>query len=257
MPIEKRMINNIEIACWMNSNEWTSDRKTLVFIAGSGGDHTAWVYQYSQLKNEYNIAALELPGHGSSQGTGEQDVDRYVLWVKAALQGFGIERPVLVGHSLGAAIALTLAVKHGELISGVIAFGGGARMPVNALILEGLKKDPAAVMAMTAKFAVAKKNRERLAKILAERNPNPDVLYGDFLACDRLDIAESVKQIKVPALIICGSEDKMTPPAMSEYLRDNISGARLVLIEEAGHMAMMEDPESFNSAIRAFVGSLR
>jgi pimeloyl-ACP methyl ester carboxylesterase len=164
--------------------------------------------------------------------------------------------PVIVGHSLGAAIALTFAIKYGELIKGIVVFGGGVKMPVNPLILEGIKKDPAAVLAMTAKIAVAKKNRERLAKILAQRKPNPDVLYGDFLACDRLYIAEAIKKIKLPTLIICGLEDKMTPPVNSESLRDSIPGAQLALIAEAGHMVMMEDPEAFNKVLKTFVDSL-
>jgi pimeloyl-ACP methyl ester carboxylesterase len=256
MPIEKRKINNVDIACWMNVDEWVHDRKTLLFIPGSGGDHTAWIYQYSQLKNDYNIAALELPGHGSSQGTGEQDVAKYVEWVKAALPAFGISSPVIIGHSLGAAIALTFAFNYGELIRGIVAFGGGARMPVNPLILDGVRKDPVAVMAMTAKFAVAKKNRERMAKILSERKADPDILYGDFLACDRLDIADKVSRIKVPTLIICGEEDKMTPLTHSQFLKDNIPGAQLVSITGAGHMAMMEDPEAFNRVLKAFVDNL-
>ena len=139
---------------------------------------------------------------------------------------------------------------------GNVTVGGGARMPVNPLILDGVRKDPAAVMAMTAKFAVAKKNRERLAKILSQRKPNPDVLYGDFLACDRLDIADKLKQIRVPTLIICGTEDKMTPPANSEVLRDAIPGAKLALIADAGHMVMLEDPENFNKALTTFVDTL-
>jgi pimeloyl-ACP methyl ester carboxylesterase len=256
MPIVKRMVNDVEIACWMNSGEWVAGRKTLVFIHGSGGDHTAWVNQYSQLKNDYNIVAMELPGHGASGGTGEQDMGKYAQWVRATLPVFCISMPVVVGHSLGAAIALMFAVQYGELISGIVVFGGGAKMPVNPLILEGIKKDPAAILAMTAKIAVAKKNRERMAKILAERKSNPDVLYGDFLACDHLDIAEAIKGIKLPTLIICGLEDKMTPPANSEALRDSMPGAKLALIPEAGHLVMMEDPEAFNNVLKAFVDSL-
>ena len=253
MTIEKRMIDNVELACWMNSGEWVPGRKTLVFIPGSGGDHTAWVYQYSKLKNDYNIAALELPGHGSSGGKGEQEIGKYVEWVRAAFPAFGISKPVIVGHSLGAAIALSFAIKYGDLVSGIVAFGGGVKMPVNPVILEGVRKDPAAILAMTAKIAVAKKNRERLAPILAQRKVDPEVLYGDFLACDRLDISDAVKQIKVPTLIICGTEDKMTPPANSESLRDSIPGAQLALIAEAGHLVMMEDPEAFNEALKTFV----
>jgi pimeloyl-ACP methyl ester carboxylesterase len=256
VTIEKRRVDNIEMACWMNSRQWVPGRKTLVFIHGSGGDHTRWVYQYSKMKDDFNIAAMELPGHGESGGSGEQDISRYVEWVRKSLPVFGISKPVIVGHSLGAAIALTFAIHHGDLLSAIVPFGGGVKMPVNPFILEQVRKDPAAVMAMTAKIAVAKKNRERLAKILSEGKVNPDILYGDFLACDRLDISDAVKQIKVPTLIICGTEDKMTPPANSEALRDSIPGAQLVLIAEAGHLVMMEDPEAFNNALKIFVDSL-
>jgi pimeloyl-ACP methyl ester carboxylesterase len=255
--IEKRSVNGVEIACWINRKEWVMGRKTLVFIPGSGSDHTAWVYQCSQLKDDFNICAMELPGHGSSGGKGEQDVGAYVEWVKETLSAFGIVKPILIGHSLGAAIALSFAIKYGELLTGIAPFGGGVKMPVNPLILEGIRKDLAGTMAMTAKFALAKKNRERLAPILAKRNPDPDVLYGDFLACDRLDISETVKGIKVPTLIICGSEDKMTPPSLSESVRELIPGAQLAIIPESGHMIMMEDPEAFNRALKAFADNLQ
>jgi pimeloyl-ACP methyl ester carboxylesterase len=134
--------------------------------------------------------------------------------------------------------------------------GGGVKMPVNPAILEGVQKDPAAILAFTAKIAVAKKNRERLAPILAKRTPDPEVLYGDFLACDRLDLSGEIGSIRTPTLIVCGSEDKMTPPALSESLREMIPGARLALIPEAGHLVMMEDPEGFNEALRSFVAEL-
>ena len=195
-------------------------------------------------------------GHGSSGGAGEQDVQAYVEWIKDAFAAFGIEKPILVGHSLGAAITLTFAIHYPELLSGIIAFGGGVKMPVNPAILEGIKKDMPAVLAMTAKIAVAKQNRERLAPILAKRSPKQDVLYGDFVACDRLDISEQVQGIKVPTLLICGTEDKMTPPALSESLKGMIPRAQLALIPEAGHMVMLEAPEAFNAAVKTFVDSL-
>jgi pimeloyl-ACP methyl ester carboxylesterase len=256
MKIDKRMVGDVEIACWGNSPEWDQRRKTIVFIHGSGGDHTAWVCQHRQLKNDYNIAALELPGHGSSGGTGEQDVSRYAEWVRAALPAFNITRPVIIGHSLGAAIALTFAIRYGELLRGIVSFGGGGKMPVNPTILEGVQKNPEAILAMTAKIAVAKKNRERLSKVMLERRMDPIVWHGDFLACDRLDITEMFGRIKMPTLIICGTEDKMTPPAYAEVLRDSIPGARLALIPDAGHMAMMEEPEVFNEVLKTFLDGL-
>jgi pimeloyl-ACP methyl ester carboxylesterase len=136
--------------------------------------------------------------------------------------------------------------------------GGGATMTVNPAILEGVKRDPAAVIALVVQFSIARANRERLAGPLAEglTRCNPEVLYGDFLACDRMDLRETLALIRIPTLIVCGAVDKMTPPALSAALKDSIAGARLALIAGAGHFAMLENPEAFNRALKTFVRSL-
>ncbi len=248
-------IGGRRIACWVNDGGFAPDRKTLVFIHGSGGDHTHWVRQYTPLQDAFNIAAIDLPGHGRSEGPGEQEVNAYVEWVKKVLDGLGIVKPVMIGHSLGAAICLSLAIRHPGFAAAVVPVGGGARMPVNPLILEGLKKDPAAVIALAAKFSVAKANRERFGGLLAEElsRINPEIIHGDYCACDSLDIAEAITEIGIPALIVCGAEDKMTPPSCSEFIRDHVSGARLALIEGAGHFVMLENPEAFNAALTGFL----
>lgn len=256
--IHVQEIGGRRLTCWINNGSFLPDRKTLVFIHGSGGNHTDWILQYTPLKNAFNIAALDLPGHGQSDGPGEQDVFAYVEWVKKLLDGLGIEKPVLIGHSLGAAICLSFAIRHGEAAAAVVPVGGGVRMPVNPIILEGLKKDPAAIISLVAKFSVAKENRERLSDLVTENlsRVNPEIIYGDFFACSKLDIAAVATEIRMLALIVCGADDKMTPPALSEYLRDHIPGAELALIPGAGHYAMLENPEAFNTALTDFVNSL-
>lgn len=131
-------------------------------------------------------------------------------------------------------------------------------MPVNPAILDGVKADPVAVIAMVSKIAVAKANRERLTGALTASLSlvNPETLYGDFLACSRFDVTETVSRIRVPALIVCGDEDKMTPAAMSQYLKDQIPGAQLEMISGAGHYLMQENAEAFNGALRRFAESL-
>jgi pimeloyl-ACP methyl ester carboxylesterase len=185
-------------------------------------------------------------------------VAAYVEWVKKILDGLGIARPVLIGRSLGAAICLSFAIRYGETASAVVPVGGGARMPVNPAILEGLRQDPALIIGMAARFSVAKRNRERFTDLLTESlsRVDPEILHGDFSACDKLDIAEAAAGIRIPALVVCGAEDKLTPPSLSEDLRDRIPGAKLVLIEGTGHFAMLEDPETFNKALTDFVNSL-
>jgi pimeloyl-ACP methyl ester carboxylesterase len=256
--INLQEIDGRKIACWVNNGSFLPDRKTMVFIHGSGGDHTNWIRQYTSMKNSFNIAALDLPGHGRSEGPGEQNVAAYVEWVKKIIDGIGIFNPVLIGHSLGAAIALGFIIRYNGSVKAVVPVGGGVKMPVNPLILEGLKQDPASIVGMAAKFSVAKQNREKFSRLIADSllRINPEILHGDFSACNDLDIAEAVAGIRAPALVVCGAEDKMTPPSLSQFILDRIPGAKLALIEEAGHFVMMENPEAFNAALTDFVNSL-
>jgi pimeloyl-ACP methyl ester carboxylesterase len=256
--INLQEIDGRRIACWVNNGSFLPDRKTLVFIHGSGGDHTNWLGQYTSLKNAFNITALDLPGHGRSEGPGERNVAAYVEWVKKILDSLGILTPVLIGHSLGAAICMSFAIRYDRSAAAVVPVAGGVKMPVNPMILEGLKKDPASIIGMAAKFSVAKQNREKFSSLLTESlsRINPEILYGDFSACDGLDITEAVAGIRIPALVVCGVEDKMTPPSLSRFIGDHIPGARLALIEGAGHFVMMENQEAFNAALTDFVNSL-
>lgn len=251
-------IDGTAIACRVSARHFDDRKKSLFFVHGSGADHTIWVNQYTKMKEDFNIAAIDLPGHGRSEGKGEQNVSLYAKWIGKVIDKIFLNKPVLVGHSLGAAIGLVVAIQNGNKLSGVVPVGGGARMPVNEMILSGLKMAPASVIAFAARFSVSKKNRQRLTGQVSEAfaKVNPDVLYGDFLACDRLNIKRDIANIRIPVLVVCGTQDKMTPPPLSQFLKDHIPGAGLSFIEDAGHMVMLEDPAAFNRILGAFVESL-
>jgi len=247
-----------KVVCWVNPNNFGTKPQSLVFIHGSGGNSGAWSYQYSKLHKMFNIAAINLPGHGESGGQGEQDIPAYVLRLKEILGVLELDRPILIGHSLGAAIALCFAAEYPQDVSGIVAVGGGLTMPVNPDILEGLRLRPQVVMDLICKFSLAKENRPELFDALRASlgQVSVDVLSGDMLACSKFDLTGKIKNIIAPALVICGTEDKMTPPASSEQIAAGIAGAKLVLIEGAGHMVMMEKPAAFNEAIQDFAAAL-
>ena len=131
-------------------------------------------------------------------------------------------------------------------------------MPVNPALLGQLKTDPDAVCSLIIKFAITKNQRGRVGPLVYEglKRCDPQILYGDLLACDRLNVTEAVKTINIPVLVICGDDDKMTPPALSRYIADNVPGGRLALIPGAGHFVMNEDPEAFNEVLKEFILSL-
>lgn len=251
-------VNNKKISFFIGGSAPSPQRHTLIFIHGSGGTYANWESQIHSLQSHFTVVALDLPGHGQSEGKGETDVLAYVDSIDAFLDETGIMKPVLIGHSLGAAICLMFAIRHGENASAIVPVGGGVTMPVNQLIIDGLKNSPTETIAAIAKFSITKANREKFSGRLAEAIAKTDtvITQGDFIACNRLDITTEIGRISIPTCIVCGAEDKMTPPAMSEFLHNNIHGSQLALIPEAGHFVMMEQPEAFNSVITRFVQSL-
>jgi pimeloyl-ACP methyl ester carboxylesterase len=255
-------IASVKIACLISKGDSGARKQSLVFIAGSGGDHTAWLNQYAQLKEQYNIIAVDLPGHGRSEGGGEKHVPDYCVWIKNLLDVLCLNEAILVGHSLGAAIALQFAVSHPEAIAGIVCLGGGMKMPVNPFMLEFLKTNPpeipAEIVDMMCKFSLAKENRSQFSAVLQKSisQSKVDILYGDLSACNELDLTEEAKKIKVPALIVCGAEDKMTPPDLSRALAANIKGSSLEIIAGAGHMVMLEQPAELERALNKFTVSI-
>ncbi|MGA2781583.1 MAG: alpha/beta hydrolase [Smithella sp.] len=255
-------IESVKIACWVNNSDYDARRQSLVFIHGSGGNHSVWSHQYGRLHKKYNIAAINLPGHGHSGGSGEADVADYCLWIKKLLDILDMKSAVLVGHSLGAAIALRFAINYSQEVAGIVCLGGGMKMPVNSFFLEFLKTNPAEVPAevidLICKLSLAKENRSKFSAPLRKSisQSKVDVLYGDLSACNDLNLTQETGKISVPALIICGAEDKMTPPDLSRALVAGISKATLEIIEGAGHMVMLERPAEFNISLDKFAASI-
>lgn len=251
-------VDSVKIACWINRRSFEEKNPCLFFIHGSGGDHSLWSFQYAGLSKGFNIIAVELPGHGRSEGDGEDDINKYALWVKKLLSIMKLKNVVIVGHSLGAAIALHFASNFEEMIKGVVAVGGGLKMPVNPTIFELLKTMPETAFDLICKFSLAKDNRSILSETLKKSltETKIEILYKDLAACDKMDLTDQVGKIKLPSLIICGKEDKMTPPELSRHIASSIGGSKICLIEGAGHMVMMERPEDFNNALIMFAQTI-
>jgi pimeloyl-ACP methyl ester carboxylesterase len=131
-------------------------------------------------------------------------------------------------------------------------------MPVNPDLLAGLKINPSIALDMMSKFSVAKENRPKLLDALRQSMSavNIDVLHGDLSACDKLDLTADIGKINTPAQVICGLDDKMTPPDLARQIAAGIPGAKLCLIAGAGHMVMLEKPEEFNKAVEEFASAI-
>ncbi|MCS7178386.1 MAG: alpha/beta hydrolase [Anaerolineae bacterium] len=226
----------------------------VVLIHGAGGSHLHWPAALRRLPGA-TVYAVDLPGHGRSGGSGRERIEEYAADIVRFLDRAGIARGVLVGHSMGGAIAQMAALMAPERVSGLVLVGTSARLRVAPAILEGILQDAKGALALMTEWAwgpsadpaLIARGRQMMARV------NIRVLWGDFAACDRFDLRERVGDITAPTLVITGSEDRMTPPKFGQWLAEQIPGARFVLVEGAGHMVMLERPEEVASVVREWL----
>jgi pimeloyl-ACP methyl ester carboxylesterase len=205
------------------------------------------------------VYSLDLPGHGDSPGKGEDTISGYLQHLLGWLDSIGLTRVVWVGHSMGGAISLTAALTAPERTAGLVLVGTGGRLRVNPAILGTVGQPatfPQAVDTIIA-WAFSPQAPERLTRLARNRMAQtpPEVLLGDFSACDRFDVMARLGEVAVPTLVICGKDDKLTPAKFSRYLAENITNASLQVIEGAGHMVMLERPEEVAKAVSGFMAA--
>jgi pimeloyl-ACP methyl ester carboxylesterase len=226
----------------------------IVFIHGAGGTHRHWGYQVQTLTGA-SLYALDLPGHGRSGGEARRSIADYVEFLSGFLEALGLARTTLAGHSMGGAIAQGFALDHQSKVDRLILVGTGAKLRVLPSILEGLLKEFESTVEMILGYAFSDNASQELVELgrqVGLANP-PEVLHGDFVACDDFDAMDRLGEIRCPTLLICGEEDQMTPPKYSQFLQEQIADARLTMILGAGHMVMLEQPERVNRAIEEFL----
>ena len=228
----------------------------VVFVHGAGGTHQHWLYQVRDVPQAASYAP-DLPGHGRSDGPGCDRVPAYGDWLAGFLDELALEEAVLVGHSMGGAIVLDVALRHPQRVAGLGLVATGARLRVAPALLEALREEPEVGVNLIAEWAFGPEASEEMVR-LARRQMGMipgDVLHGDFLACDEFDVVGRLGEVEAPAFVLCGTQDRMTPVKYATHLRDEIDGATLTLVEGAGHMVMLEQPQAVSKALAHFLES--
>ncbi len=253
MPIVS--IGKRQISYWIGKEGSKEGREAVLFIHGAGGGQYTWSYQKAFFEKRFNPIIIELLGHGASEGGGEEEIGRYAEHVYSFLKALALPKVFLVGHSMGGAITQTIALTHPERVKGIILVGSGARLKVFPLILDGIMSNFEETVRKITEFAYSRKTPSEMIErgISDMMRCRPEILYGDFLACDRFDIMNEVEKINLPTLIICGGEDELTPPKYSQFLHQRIKGSKLEILPNAGHMVMMESAEAFNEKVVEFI----
>jgi pimeloyl-ACP methyl ester carboxylesterase len=240
-------------------------KPAVVFIHGAGMDHTVWTLQTRYFAHHgRSVLAVDLPGHGRSEGPQPGSIEGYAEWIARLIEAAGAARAALAGHSMGALIALEAAARAPERVSALALLGVAARMPVHPDLLAAADaNDPRAFELVTSwgygKAAHLGGNRAPGlwmlggGKRLLERSA-PGMLASDFRACDAYKTAaDAASRVSCPTLFVLGAADRMTAPKAATPLADAVRGARTVILPQAGHMMMIEQPDATLDALRTIL----
>lgn len=169
------------------------------------------------------------------------------VWLLGRLRG---ERPVLVGHSLGGAVALEVALLDPQAIRGIVLVASSARLRVAPMLLEAAAAATVeSPLRLDMAFGPATDSAVVEAYHARSKTTPPESSLADWQACDAFDLRARLGEVGVPVLVVFGSEDWLTPPKHQRALADALPDATLVEIEGVGHMLPWEAPERLARAV--------
>jgi pimeloyl-ACP methyl ester carboxylesterase len=238
-----------------------SDRPTAVFLHGAGMDHSVWTLPGRYVAHHGgSTLALDLPGHGKSEGPALTSIADMAAWVLRALDAQKIARGFLVGHSMGALVGLEAARAHLERVAGLMLVGFAPKMPVHPDLLDAAKRNDPKAAELIASWGfgpagqVGGNQTPGLAMLplgvrLIQRAP-AGTLHADLAACDAY---RDAAQPAVPVLLLQGTADRMTPAKGAKAFVAPIPNADIRMLDGIGHMVMAEAPDDVTAALRDFI----
>ena len=241
----------------------SSNAKSIVFIHGAGFDHTVWVLPARYFaRHGFRVVALDLPGHGRSDGPALNSIEVMSEWVYQSIQELGLSEVIVVGHSMGSLIAYSLAAKNPEIVSKLILLGTSSPMPVTDLLLNAAKDNHHAAIDMANTWSHSRKGTLGSAENPGISNLNSEerllersgegVYFADFYACNEFDASKS-GSVNVPVLVLMGDKDKMTPAKAGIAVAGKLPNSRTHLLAECGHSMLSEKPNEVLDALSEFI----
>jgi pimeloyl-ACP methyl ester carboxylesterase len=233
-------------------------RRTVVFVHGAGASSGVWQRQRLDLDRGVNTVCLDLPGHGLSPGPGCDTIVDYADCLLRFVAALDLQRAILAGHSMGGAVVMEAALQRPQMVEALVLVATGARLRVNPALLRTWEKEATGAASQLVENIYGSESPEQLRTWSLEqfKGVRPEVVLNDFRACDRYDRMGRLDEISWPTLILCGSEDRLTPPKFSQYLADHLPHGTFVPVARAGHMVMLEKAGEVDRAILRFLAFL-
>jgi 3-oxoadipate enol-lactonase len=258
----KLTINSLSVNTFGNSSN-----QSIIFIHGFPYDHTMWEAQIEFLKDNYYCVAYDVRGLGESYvGDGQYTMEAFVDDLFSVITDLKLNKPVLCGLSMGGYISVRAVEKNQDVFGGLILCDTRADADDNTAKLkraanismintEGLVKFADAFVANCFSEETPKNNEKMFLTVLHKTHKNDPIgVKGGIIAIgSRTDTTESLSRIKIPALVLCGSFDKLTPPPLMRSIAEKIPGSEFAIIPQTGHMTPLENPDCVNDLILGFM----
>lgn len=238
---------------------------SIVFIHGAAMDHTIWtLFARFYAKAGYNVASLDLPGHGYSGGQPLATIESAAACVLEVVDQMQLRSVAFVGHSMGSLIALEAAAQLPDTQS-LAMLGSCFPMRVGEPLLTAAKNNQHASVDMISLFGhsfssqlgcnpVAGISVQNMVERLME-HAGDDVMYTDLNACHVYQNGDAAAAaVSCPATLILGERDMMTPPRSAASLLQNFPNGDQILLPDCGHMIMLERPEQTHQALQRALG---
>jgi pimeloyl-ACP methyl ester carboxylesterase len=229
-----------------------------LLIHGSGGRAEIWS-PVMDIFREIDPLAIEMPGHGESPLPFLRSLEDHVLLVEDIRSVLGVDQCIVVGHSLGGAVALQYARDFPSRCGAIVAVSSGPDFIVDLTRVAKLETEWEASIEHFARGQVSPNANsdmlDRARQLIRTRRPA--TLAHDLRVCTMFSAHNWLGRLQVPTLVVCAYEDSLTPFEGSRSLASRIPGAALSVISPGGHSLMLEHPIRFARAIDAFVEHLR
>jgi pimeloyl-ACP methyl ester carboxylesterase len=274
-------VNSQKIYAYTGGKAFDAAKPSIMFIHGVVNDHSVWILQTRYFAHHgYNVLAIDLPGHGKSEGRCPQSVEEAADFILALLKAAGLKEAALVGHSWGSLIALhaaSLAPEHGLRITHLALVGTAFPMKVSPALLDASLNQPMKAIEMVNTFSHSMLapppsalgpgtwlyggSRALMRRVLAS-NPHENVFHIGFKACDSYEgafdaqkrLLTVVNSASNAILFIVGSSDQMTTPKAAQALIDKFPHAKVAKVL-GGHQMMTEAPEETLQALVSLLKS--
>ena len=245
--------------------EFDSALPTVVFLHGSGLDHTFWaLYTRFFAYRGYSVLAPDYPGHTHSDGPPLASIEEIADWVQEAVEVLGASDISLVAHSQGCLVALEYASRHKDKVKSASFVASGLATPVNQALIDAAENRPDAAIDMMVSWGFGPAGHLYQGPIPGNsmiaggykvmRGNVPAALAADLKACNAYARGkEAAAAIDCPRQVILAGKDRMAPRKAGLELAEHLRAPELTVIEDSGHMLPLEVPDDCRTLLRDFI----